>query len=482
MKPPQNDKLQYHTPPLPSKSQQKSEAKSRTHRLAMPSPSLRLAVVGAGAAGLVAARELRREGHSPVVFERAASVGGTWLYDAAPATSDPLAAGAAHSSLYASLRTNLPREVMGFLDFPFASSAAEAGGGGDTRRFPGHDEVLRYLEEFARRFDLYGLVRFGTEVVRVRRDGGGGGGRWAVTSRKIGEKGRREEEEEVYDAIVVCNGHYTEPRVAHIPGVEAWPGKQMHSHNYRVPEPFHDQVVIIIGASASAVDISRDLAGVAKEVHIADRSAPACTCKRQPGYDNMWLHSMIDHAQEDGCVVFQDGSSIKADVIMHCTGYLYDFPFLEDDSAITVDDNCVDPLYKHVFPPEVAPHLSFIGLPWKVIPFPLFELQSKWVAGVLSGRVKLPSREEMMEDVKAFHSKMEARGWPKRYAHNFSDCQFEYDDWLAEQCGHPPIEQWRKLMYAANSENKAARPESYRDEWDDDHLVAEAAEDFKKYL
>jgi cation diffusion facilitator CzcD-associated flavoprotein CzcO len=184
----------------------------------MPSPSLRLAVVGAGAAGLVAARELRREGHSPVVFERAASVGGTWLYDAAPATSDPLAAGAAHSSLYASLRTNLPREVMGFLDFPFASSAAEAGGGGDTRRFPGHDEVLRYLEEFARRFDLYGLVRFGTEVVRVRRDGGGGGGRWAVTSRKIGEKGRREEEEEVYDAIVVCNGHYTEPRVAHIPG------------------------------------------------------------------------------------------------------------------------------------------------------------------------------------------------------------------------------------------------------------------------
>jgi len=154
----------------------------------MPSPSLRLAVVGAGAAGLVAARELRREGHSPVVFERAASVGGTWLYDAAPATSDPLAAGAAHSSLYASLRTNLPREVMGFLDFPFASSAAEAGGGGDTRRFPGHDEVLRYLEEFARRFDLYGLVRFGTEVVRVRRDGGGGaslsttsteGTRWA---------------------------------------------------------------------------------------------------------------------------------------------------------------------------------------------------------------------------------------------------------------------------------------------------------------
>jgi hypothetical protein len=60
--------------------------------------------------------------------------------------------------------------------------------------------------------------------------------------------------------------------------------------------------------------------------------------------------------------------------------------------------------------------------------------------------------------------------------------QFEYDDWLAEQHGYAPIEEWRKLMYAAGAKNKVARPESYRDEWDDDHLVAEANEDFKKYL
>ncbi|XP_062201165.1 flavin-containing monooxygenase FMO GS-OX-like 3 isoform X2 [Phragmites australis] len=435
----------------------------------MPSASLRLAVIGAGAAGLAAARELRREGHAPVVFERAAAVGGTWLYTPPASAADPLGAAATHSSLYASLRTNLPRETMGFLDFPFSAAAP---GSADPRRFPGHEEVLRYLEAFARRFDLHRLVRFETEVVSVRRDPGGS---WAVTSRKLGEKGSGEEE--VYDAVVVCNGHYTEPRIAVIPGVDAWPGQQMHSHNYRVPEPFLDQVVIIIGASASAFDISRDISNIAKEVHIADRSVPASTCEKQPGYDNLWLHSM-----DNGNVVFQDGSSIKADVIMHCTGYLYDFPFLGNDSTITVDDNCVDPLYKHVFPPEVAPQLSFIGLQWKVIPFPLFELQSKWVAGVLSGRIELPSKEEMMEDVKAFYAKLETCGWPKRYTHNFSNYQFEYGDWLAEQCGHPPIEEWRKLMYAANARNKVARPESYRDKWDDDHLVADAHEDFNKYL
>jgi hypothetical protein len=31
-----------------------------------------------------------------------------------------------------------------------------------------------------------------------------------------------------------------------------------------------------------------------------------------------------------------------------------------------VDDNCVGPLYKHVFPPQLAPSLSFLGIPWKV--------------------------------------------------------------------------------------------------------------------
>lgn len=38
------------------------------------------AVVGAGAAGLVSARELRREGHSVVVLEQDASLGGIWNY------------------------------------------------------------------------------------------------------------------------------------------------------------------------------------------------------------------------------------------------------------------------------------------------------------------------------------------------------------------------------------------------------------------
>lgn len=56
---------------------------------------------------------------------------------------------------------------------------------------------------------------------------------------------------QVFDAVVVCNGHYSEPNLPDVPGADTWPGLQMHSHNYRVPEQFAGQVVVIVGASNS---------------------------------------------------------------------------------------------------------------------------------------------------------------------------------------------------------------------------------------
>jgi hypothetical protein len=53
----------------------------------------------------------------------------------------------------------------------------------------------------------------------------------------------------------------------------------------------------------------------------------------------------------------------------------------------------------------------------------MFELQSKWIAGVLSNRLMLPSQQEMMEDVEAFYSSLEVSGTPKRYTHNLLDYQ-----------------------------------------------------------
>lgn len=116
-----------------------------TRPLSPPPASLRVAVVGAGAAGLVAIRELAKAGHTAVAYEQAPQLGGVWLYTDATERDDALgtrsdAGQRVHSSLYQHLRVNLPREVMSFLDLPFVPEAMR-GKSVDARRYCGHQEV-----------------------------------------------------------------------------------------------------------------------------------------------------------------------------------------------------------------------------------------------------------------------------------------------------------------------------------------------------
>ena len=86
----------------------------------------------------MAARELLREGHRPTVLEQGSRAGGVWVYT--EATEEGTHAEATrersvHSSMYRHLRTNLPREVMSYADFPFTRVWH------DARRFCSHEEV-----------------------------------------------------------------------------------------------------------------------------------------------------------------------------------------------------------------------------------------------------------------------------------------------------------------------------------------------------
>ena len=72
--------------------------------------------------------------------------------------------------------------------------------------------------------------------------------------------------DEKFDAVIVCNGHYSDPRRPDIPGMAEFPGRLLHSHSYRRNEPFKGMTVVVIGASASGEDISREIAHVADKV------------------------------------------------------------------------------------------------------------------------------------------------------------------------------------------------------------------------
>jgi glutamyl-tRNA reductase len=82
------------------------------------------------------------------------------------------------------------------------------------------------------------------------------------------------------------------------------------------------QSVVVIGTGASSDDISRELAEVAKEVHVSGRSWKSSVEFAKPvgRHQNIWLHSMVKCAHEDGTVEFEEGGSTVADVILHCTG------------------------------------------------------------------------------------------------------------------------------------------------------------------
>ncbi|XP_039063690.1 flavin-containing monooxygenase FMO GS-OX-like 3 [Hibiscus syriacus] len=223
---------------------------------------------------------------------------------------------------------------MSFLDYPFVKKEE-----GDPRTFLGHEEMHRFIEDFAQDFGLMELTLFGHEVIWVELVDEASH-EWVVESRteKLSRNGNQRRRSR-----------------------DTWPGLQMHSHNYRTPEEFENKIVIPIGNGPSAVDILKEISPLAKQVHLAVRT-PTFQITRVENYDNAWQHSMIECAQKDGKVVFQDGPIVDADVIIHCTGYKYHYPFLKSSGIVTVDDNRVGPMYKHVFPPSLAPWLSFVGL------------------------------------------------------------------------------------------------------------------------
>lgn len=463
------------------------------------------AVIGAGAAGLVTARELMREGHSVTAFEQGDRLGGIWVYTKDIESDDPVGLHPnrrrLHSSMYAGLRTNLPREVMGYSDFPFDTHFP--GESVDPRRFCTHEEVLAYLEAFASYFDVKQLIRFNTTVTKVTpvlmenghtyhdctTDGGSTWPKWEVSSRTLDSYGNVTSSIEIFDAVVVCNGHYSEPRVPNFTGQDVFPGFQMHSHNYRRPEEFIGKRVVLVGAAFSGIDIAQEIidAGAAavylsarswddaKTGEAPDGSTPKGELIESNGSSGKGSEASlvfrvknVEALAADGSVTFEGGFTAEnIDVVMYTTGYLYRFPFLEGTPAApAIDNNRVSSVYKHVFPTRWAPTLAFIGLPWKVVPFPQFELQSRWVAKCLSKRISLPRVEHMESEVEEYYAWMEEESLPKRYTHRAAgELQTQYNLWLSNAIGEGDAgwAQWRQELYSATSVLRRANGLNFRD-------------------
>ena len=384
---------------------------------------IRVAVIGAGAGGLAALRHLtaKPQTFQPVAYEQSTVVGGTWVYNEHTGTDDyglPI-----HSSMYKNLETNIPKEVMAFPDFSFPK---------DLPSFVKHTEVYEYLENYAEHFNLKQHIKFSTTVEIVeplsQEDGLV---KWKVKSKNLLHKGNTETE--MFDAVMVCNGHFSVPLFPEIPGMDKFKGLHMHSHDYRVPETFEDMNVVVLGAGYSGSDISLELSGKAKEVtlsHNRDRL-------KSPLPANVTESLGIKLIKENS-VEFLDGKEKPVDAILYCTGYRYSFPFLSEKCDLGTHDERVTPLYKHLIHTRL-PSLCIIGVCKNVSPFILFDVQAQFFLKTLEGAVKLPSQEEMECDTERDFKQRLSAGFPARFAHHMGTIQWEYNDDLGKMVGLKPI-------------------------------------------
>lgn len=364
-----------------------------------------------------------------VIFEKSAQIGGVWKYEDTTHID---------SSMYQSLRTNLPTSVMQLSGFPFPPG---------PRSFVQHTDVLKYIQDYAKHYSVVEAVRYNTKVVAISKNVSGTDHAWKVDveSSEVGSYS------EQFDKIVICNGHFAVPFYAPINGAENFHGETLHSHDYRVPGPFKNKSVLLVGCGPSGQDISLELVRAgARRVTVAFKESgerPA-----QPN-DQRVLKPVIDCIRHDGSVLFMDGSVEEApDVLMYCTGYLYTatalvppgtlypqlappdnldlFPQdrLEELLEATKAGSVIAPLYRQLFSIE-EPDLVFIGLPFKNLPFLCFEVQAKWAARVFSGERALPAKRQMYE---TFLHELDTLPFPMRKLHQLgSERQKAYFEELA---------------------------------------------------
>ena len=284
-----------------------------------------IVVIGAGQAGLSSAYHLKQRGVAPVrgfvVLDRAPSPGGAWQ----------------HRWPSLTLRTvNRLHDLPG-MRFDEVVDARQS-------EVQAAVAVPRYYEAYEKRFALP-VYRPVTVTVVCERDGR------LVVETDLGELSAR--------GIINATGTWESPYVPTYPGAERFKGRQLHTKDYRTAAEFVGKHVVIVGGGISAIQLLDEISRVTTTTWVtrrppefrtgpfdegAGRAAvamveervrrglpplsvvsvtglpvtPAVEAMRERGV----LHRLPMFAEilDDG-VRWPDGTTMKADVILWCTGF-----------------------------------------------------------------------------------------------------------------------------------------------------------------
>jgi putative flavoprotein involved in K+ transport len=321
-------------------------------------PRFDVVVVGGGQAGLAIGYHLTQQHRRFTILEAADTPAAAWR------------------SRWDSLRLFTPVRFDSLPGMPFP---------GDADSYPGRDEVVAYLTEYARRFEL--PVELDSRVRTVEPDQDGG-------YRVEIEDGR------VYEAdqVVIATGPFQVPR---IPAVAATldPGiVQLHSTEYRSPSRLPAGPVLVVGGGNTGYQIAEELSRD-REVHlsIGSRQTPLpqrilgrdlftylqasrlmrVTATSRPGQrlrhrealigssprvarrrHGIHLHGRTERVDARE-VAFADGARVEPSAVIWATGFALDHSLVK---APVFDENR---RVVHRRGVTNAPGLYFLGLPWQ---------------------------------------------------------------------------------------------------------------------
>ncbi|KIM37614.1 hypothetical protein M413DRAFT_421803 [Hebeloma cylindrosporum] len=430
-------------------------------------PIRRVAIIGAGVGGLIAYRELRDAGFDVHIYERDNVPGGNWHYsDEVPVdTSIPsnrnVAVGdyipslppkgvtlpyveeyedgeeaeegndfrrRAHRApkpIWKSLTSNAPAPVQQIRETPWPAGTPWA---------LANEKLQRYLRSFAswqgvNANDNSPNISYNTRVELVEKNLSANGEEigWALTIKELVPTKpntlRATWRKENFDAIIVATGRYNAPNVPNIAGVKEWadrfPGHILHARQYRRPEVFANETVLIVGAATSGGEIARDIIQHVKKIYQSVRllsldsleafSSVACL-KMLPSYLKSNGSFPVDSFAE-GRIELINGTVISGvDRVIFATGYRYTYPFLpqyhnaslglndtgpaEGIQPIVTDGTHLRSLYLDAFYiPD--PTLTFINANFGMQSFTYAEFVSLAIAKVWSRKADFPPIQEL---------------------------------------------------------------------------------------
>jgi len=504
-------------------------------------PGVTVAVIGAGISGVCSAAHLLNSGASVTVFERSNIAGGVWHYQETssldpsypslvPSKGDyvtfnpgefavntpPPEKGPANDldghalpdtvtelrtwfcppgPCYAGLKNNVPTSLM------VSSLASWPAGTGEITT---QDNIEHYVQSLAAENGVDEVTYYNTRVEEVRK--APDGSHWTVRtlSLKVSDQDVQQviEKTWVFDAIVVASGHYNLPHVPDFPGLSQWKSEQptqvIHSKQYRDPQRYKNETVLVIGGGVSALDVCRELDGVAGRIYQSTRDGeydlpaemlpPSVQRIGEIAHFSSFSDSNPDsgsETQEDsrraspGIITLKDGQTVTGvQQVIVATGYLSSYPFLAHlhadstaaidagpDVLVTADGSMVHNLHKDIFYiPD--PSLAFVGVPYYISTFSLFDFQAQLVALVITGTVsRLPSERDMRDE---YRDKRRAKGVGRRF-HSLMEPGAEIDyvgdlvHWAnkdransAEPLMKGHTEVWKEGYWAMREKMKAA--------------------------